>query len=132
MILVCISLVACASTPNVVEKPDTEEYAPIQQLSQSSKPYSKGGLLSEKAGLNLFDDRRAYRAGDIITVILNERTISSKSTETKIDKDSKVVIIFCDHGSRYMSKIYNDKWMSDQGFFDSQKTHQEKPIEYIK
>ena len=70
-------------------KSHTEEYAPIQQLSQSSKPYSKGGLLSEKAGL-LFDDRRAYRAGDIITVILNERTISSKSTETKIDKDSKV------------------------------------------
>lgn len=90
LILVCIGLAACASTPNVVEKPDTEEYAPIQQLSQSSKPYSKGGLLSEKAGLNLFDDRRAYRAGDIITVILNERTISSKSTETKIDKDSKV------------------------------------------
>ena len=32
---------------------------------------------------------------------------------------SKVVIIFPDHGSRYMSKIYNDKWMRDQGFFDS-------------
>ena len=32
------------------------------------------------------------------------------------DKKSVVVMIFCDHGSRYMSKIYNDKWMSDQGF----------------
>jgi cystathionine beta-synthase len=43
-----------------------------------------------------------------------------------------VVMIFCDHGSRYMSKIYSDKWMSDQGFFDSEKSPLEKPIEYIK
>ena len=48
------------------------------------------------------------------------------------DKNSVVVIIFCDHGSRYMSKIYSDKWMSTQGFFDVQKTEKEKPIEYIK
>ena len=30
--------------------------------------------------------------------------------------ESKVVVIFPDHGSRYMSKIYSDKWMQDQGF----------------
>jgi len=41
-------------------------------------------------------------------------------------------MIFCDHGSRYMSKIYSDKWMYDQGFYDSEKTELEKPIEYIK
>lgn len=32
------------------------------------------------------------------------------------DKDSIVVSIFPDHGSRYMSKIYNDDWMEEQGF----------------
>jgi len=47
-------------------------------------------------------------------------------------KESNVVLIFCDHGSRYMSKIYNDKWMYDQGFFDFEKSEIEKPIEYIK
>jgi cystathionine beta-synthase len=46
------------------------------------------------------------------------------------DKNSKVVIIFPDHGSRYMSKIYNDEWMADQGFFDSSNEAQ-KNIEYI-
>ena len=30
--------------------------------------------------------------------------------------DSRVVVIFPDHGSRYMSKIYSDQWMQDQGF----------------
>jgi cystathionine beta-synthase len=32
-------------------------------------------------------------------------------------KDSNVVVILPDHGSRYMSKIYNDEWMESQGFF---------------
>ena len=48
------------------------------------------------------------------------------------DKDSIVVVIFCDHGSRYMSKIYNDKWMKEQGFFDANHLQDEKVIEYIK
>ena len=34
------------------------------------------------------------------------------------DENSMVVLIFPDHGSRYMSKIYNDNWMEQQGFFD--------------
>ena len=31
-------------------------------------------------------------------------------------KDSNIVVIFPDHGSRYMSKIYSDEWMEKQGF----------------
>lgn len=34
------------------------------------------------------------------------------------DKDSFVVVIFPDHGSRYLNKIYNDSWMKNQGFLD--------------
>ncbi|MCX2719467.1 PLP-dependent cysteine synthase family protein [Lentiprolixibacter aurantiacus] len=46
--------------------------------------------------------------------------------------DSNVVLIFPDHGSRYMSKIYSDKWMEDQGFFDKQKAAEVKPVEVIR
>lgn len=49
----------------------------------------------------------------------------------EFDKNSRVVIIFPDHGSRYMSKIYNDKWMHEQGFFDSQK-QENSTVEFIK
>lgn len=31
-------------------------------------------------------------------------------------KDDVVVIIFHDHGTRYMGKMYNDDWMRDRGF----------------
>ena len=34
------------------------------------------------------------------------------------DENSVVVLIFPDHGSRYMNKIYSDKWMKKQGFID--------------
>ena len=43
-----------------------------------------------------------------------------------------VVVIFPDHGSRYMSKIYSDKWMNDQGFFDTQNEEAAQSIQYIK
>jgi len=29
-----------------------------------------------------------------------------------------VVVIFHDHGSRYVGKIYNDQWMMERGFLD--------------
>lgn len=34
----------------------------------------------------------------------------------KFDKDSVVVCILHDHGSRYVAKIYNDEWMRERGF----------------
>ncbi|WP_304141727.1 PLP-dependent cysteine synthase family protein [Mesoflavibacter zeaxanthinifaciens] len=43
-----------------------------------------------------------------------------------------VVVIFPDHGSRYMSKVYSDKWMNDQGFFDSQNEAAAQSIQYVK
>jgi cystathionine beta-synthase len=33
-------------------------------------------------------------------------------------KDDVVVVVFCDHGSRYVAKVYNDQWMMERGFLD--------------
>ena len=52
--------------------------------------------------------------------------------EGEFDKNSNVVIIFPDHGSRYMSKIYSDDWMNEQGFFDSVNIEETQKIEFIK
>lgn len=50
----------------------------------------------------------------------------------EFDKNSLVVIIFPDHGSRYMSKVFNDKWMADQGFFDTKNQEEGLTVEFIK
>jgi cystathionine beta-synthase len=41
-------------------------------------------------------------------------------------KDSYVVIIFPDHGSRYMIKIYSNDWMKAQGFIESEEALKKK------
>ena len=33
-------------------------------------------------------------------------------------KDDVVVVIFHDHGSRYLGKMYNDEWMREKGFLE--------------
>lgn len=53
------------------------------------------------------------------------------AAKNEFNENSVVVVIFPDHGSRYMSKIYNDNWMREQGFFDTQKQAQSE-VEFIK
>ncbi|GEO08887.1 pyridoxal-phosphate dependent enzyme [Segetibacter aerophilus] len=36
----------------------------------------------------------------------------------ELKKNDLVVVIFSDHGSRYVGKVYNDQWMMERGFFD--------------
>lgn len=38
----------------------------------------------------------------------------------KLKKDDVVVVIFHDHGSRYVGKIYNDDWMRERGFLEDE------------
>ncbi len=60
------------------------------------------------------------------------QAIKQLSIKNIFNKDSNVVMIFPDHGSRYMSKIYNDEWMEDQGFFDSNTVEETQEIQFIK
>lgn len=37
----------------------------------------------------------------------------------KLDKPERILVLLHDSGNRYASKIYNDDWMSDNGYLDS-------------
>lgn len=41
-----------------------------------------------------------------------------KQLKAKLKPEDVVVVIFHDHGSRYVGKIYNDEWMLDRGFLE--------------
>ncbi|GAA3610971.1 pyridoxal-phosphate dependent enzyme [Flavivirga amylovorans] len=55
-------------------------------------------------------------------------------------KDDVVVILFHDHGSRYVGKMFNDEWMRDRGFIEDELTsaqdlinnHIDKPLITVK
>lgn len=39
-----------------------------------------------------------------------------RQMKEELTEDSVVVVLFHDHGSRYVGKIYNDEWMKENGF----------------
>lgn len=53
------------------------------------------------------------------------------NAEGVFNNESIVVVIFPDHGSKYMSKIYNNEWMEQQGFMKKNKS-KEAEIHYVK
>ncbi len=50
----------------------------------------------------------------------------------EFSEESNIIAIFPDHGSRYMSKVFSDDWMNEQGFFDSVNVEEIQKIEFIK
>jgi len=53
------------------------------------------------------------------------------NAEGVFNNESVVVAIFPDHGSKYMSKVYNNEWMEQQGFMEKNKS-KEAEIHYVK
>jgi len=60
------------------------------------------------------------------------QAIKQLDMKDKFSGNDLIVVIFPDHGSRYMSKVYSDKWMSEQGFFDAKNEETTSLIQYIK
>ena len=60
------------------------------------------------------------------------QAIKQYADEGEFDSTSNVIAIFPDHGSRYMSKVFSDDWMNEQGFFDSINEEEAQKIEFIK
>lgn len=77
--------------------------------------------LTKKEGLFL-----GYTSGAVL------QAIRQYAADGTFDENSNVIAIFPDHGSRYMSKIYSDDWMNEQGFFDSINAEEVQKIEFIK
>lgn len=53
-----------------------------------------------------------YSAGNALCALWQMRD--------KLSKDDVVVLIFHDHGSRYVGKIFNDDWMRERGFLEDE------------
>ncbi|WP_440875224.1 flagellar basal body L-ring protein FlgH [Thalassotalea sp. PLHSN55] len=86
-------LSACSSTYQPFEaEPGEDEWAPTVTNQPVMLPQTTaaqdGSLLQKAELLTLFQDRRAYDVGDILTVILEEETQSNKRANTGVKKQS--------------------------------------------
>lgn len=67
---------------------DDPEYSPVPAQSLKPPPVTDGSLFQHNYAISLYNDQRARRIGDVITITLQERTNATKSASTSTSKDS--------------------------------------------
>lgn len=84
------TLTACVSHPSL-EHPDylVPEYEPVAVPAQEERG---SALYSPYTEVALFEDLKGYRRGDIINVLLAERTAAQKSSGTNVSKSNEATI----------------------------------------
>ena len=90
MLLLSAVLAACTVGPSPI--PDDPEYAPTYPKTPEPSYANQGSVFHAGTGMFLYNDRRAARVGDIITILLEEQTSSTKSAVTSVDKDNQIDI----------------------------------------
>ncbi len=76
----------CSSAP---ERHQLANYAPSYPLNIPQTVQPKNGSLYQVGAMSLFDDSRAHRIGDIITINLIESMSANKKDEAKYNKSNK-------------------------------------------
>jgi flagellar L-ring protein precursor FlgH len=79
---------ACA-TPQTAVKPDPH-YAPVDLNTVAFQPVPNGSIFQQGRSVRLFEDSKAFRIGDILSITLAESTNASKSAATNTTKDSEI------------------------------------------
>ena len=121
---------------------DSEEIYPyrIEGLGKNLIPTATDFDVIDKF-IKVSDEDSAHAARDIAkseglfvgyTSGATLQAVKQYAENGEFDENSNVVLIFPDHGSRYMSKVFSDEWMSEQGFFDSVNLEEAQKIEFIK
>lgn len=67
-------------------------YVPPRPAPIEASRVNNGAIYQAGFGVRLFEDQRARRVGDIVTIVLQETTSASKSSSTSTSKDNAVDI----------------------------------------
>ena len=60
--------------------------------------------------------RLAREEGILVGYSAGSAVAGINQLKAKFTKEDVVVVIFHDHGSRYVGKLFNDDWMREQNF----------------
>lgn len=88
MFISCTLLQGCATSP----AHDSTAYAPARPTTMSPPTPANGAIYQENFGIALFEDRKAQRTGDILTIVLVEKTAATKKASTNTSKGGKVAV----------------------------------------
>jgi flagellar L-ring protein precursor FlgH len=82
--LAALVLAGCASPPQGEDPHFTATLPP--PMPQAAHP--TGAIYQAPTAMLLFEDLKAHRVGDVLTIVLQERTNAEKKADTAIDKGS--------------------------------------------
>ncbi len=80
-----VILSGCATNPM-----DKVDYSPTPPIVESLPPATPGSIYQAGRDIVLFEDAKARRVGDVLTIVLVERTNASKQASTSTSKESEV------------------------------------------
>ncbi len=89
LLLMVLVLAACAAGPIPEGKLPKPAITPPPVVTASA---SEGSLYTPNRGLSLFEDTKARNTGDLVTVLLIEKTQASKSVTTSTSKTTGIEI----------------------------------------
>lgn len=120
VITLVLSLVLLPMTACTVIHTDPEP-EPLPVVVPPTPPAAMGGAIYQNGyDLRLFDDPKASRVGDILTIRLLERTAATKSARTGTTKDTSIdtgmPIIAGDDVTLNGNKILENNWESSNAF----------------
>lgn len=93
LLLLLVWLTGCSTYELRPPEPGEDEWKPSAPLPMPAAAKAEDGSLYRRDYMfTLFQDRRAYRVGDILTVMLDERTQSSKKADTSMGKNSNISV----------------------------------------
>jgi len=87
VILVACLLGSCIQNPQSATN-KMDDYA-INLPQNNSPKLNNGAIYQANYQLNLYSDKANYQVGDIITIVLAEKTSATKNANTKLAKNSK-------------------------------------------
>lgn len=87
--LSALLLSGCVTPP---PEPNDPYYAPVMPRTQLPAAQNNGAIYQPGFDITLFDDRKARRVGDVITITLDEETQASKNASSQISKNSDASI----------------------------------------
>lgn len=84
------NLVSACTTIYHHEQQDDKDWAPAIPQDFNSQQNPTGSIYNVASAKMLFQDKKALRIGDIITVVLSENTSATKNADTELSKDTAV------------------------------------------
>lgn len=80
-------LVACTPIP-----PKDPEFAPVAPANLTPPPQNNGSIYQSGYDMRLFEDNKAMRVGDVLTIRLQELTQARKADDLSAKKDMDVLV----------------------------------------